>query len=425
MVRVTSEIGRLQRVLVHEPGREVDLMVPAMMEELLFDDILHGERAREEHRRFRSVLRLLGTEVVEARALLAQALESEDARSFAVESLAGTAPAACLERLRAAGEPELATMLIEGIRRDASSAHASAGEPRDAADARNLFDLLPLSNWCFQRDPQVMLDGGIVIPSMATHARERETLLTRTIFRFHPELRAVPVWLDLGRAGSGVRADAWLEGGDVLVLSPQVLVVGQSARTNRAGIEALAAALRRRESAPRWLIVVEIPRRRAYMHLDTVFTPVDRDAALVHAPVILPGGGEQAKVSEMDLHAAAPAFQERGDLLGALRARGLDLEPILCGGSDLLEQQREQWTDGANALALAPGVIVLYKPNVGTVRELARHGFEIFGSADLLLGRKDFPAAPVRRVCIQLTANEIARARGGPHCLAHPLVREG
>lgn len=424
MIRVNSEVGRLERVLVHEPGREVDLMVPAMMEELLFDDILYGERAREEHRRIRSLLRLRGVEVVEARALLAESLERPEARAFAAAALAGAVSEAAGERLRGAGPPELATMLIEGIRRDHPAPSPGAEEPRNAADARNFFDLLPLCNWCFQRDPLVAMNGGVVIPAMATRARERETLLTRILFRFHPELAAVPVWLDLGDPGCGGREGAWLEGGDLLVLSAQVVVAGQSARTNRAGIEALAAALRRREEGPRWLLVVEIPRRRAYMHLDTVFTPVDSDAALVHAPVILPGGGEPARVSVMDLHAATPAFAPRGDLLGALREFGLDYEPIVCGGPDPLEQQREQWTDGANALALAPGVILLYKPNVGTVRELSRHGFEVVGSADLLLGRKDFPA-PARRVCIQVSASEISRARGGPHCLAHPLARAG
>jgi arginine deiminase len=265
---------------------------------------------------------------------------------------------------------------------------------------------------------------------MAAAARHREALLARAIFRFHPDLCDAPVLIDPlelppGHPHFASPSRPCLEGGDVLVLSPDVIAVGHSERTNRAGIQALARALARTEGGPRWMVVVEVPHRRAYMHLDTLLTPVDRDACLLYPPVLMPGGGgEEARVYEIDLHAAGLQAVARDDLLAALRTRGIDLEPIPCGGEDPVTQQREQWTDGANALALAPGVITLYDRNVGTAEELARCGFRVVEAEALLLGRDEVDLDEDRRVCILVPSHEISRARGGPHCLTHPLVRD-
>jgi len=200
--------------------------------------------------------------------------------------------------------------------------------------------------------------------------------------------------------------------------------VGQSQRTDRAALLHLSRALARREGAPRWLVAVELPPRRAYMHLDTVLTPIDRDACLGFPPVLRGRGMDAARVFEMDLHAQEPSFVPCPDLLDALARRGIDLELVPCGGDDPVAQLREQWTDGANALAVAPGVILLYDRNVGTAEELARHGFRILTADDLLLGRAEVDLEAAGRVCILLASHEISRARGGPHCLTHPLLRD-
>jgi arginine deiminase len=421
MLRVTSEIGRLRRVLVHEPGPEVDRMVPAMMEELLFDDILFGDRARDEHRQFRRVLQLVGIETIDAEDLLAATLELPEARNWVMDVLLEDLPEGSRAAMRDVTPDALAAILVTGVLADPSPGRV---EPED------LYELSPLPNWCFQRDPQIVLGSSIVFGSMAADARHREALLSRAIFRFHPDLRGTPVLLDPIESAAGQPHYAAptrpsLEGGDVLVLSPDLIAVGHSERTNRAGITALAKALARREGAPRFLIVVEVPRRRAFMHLDTLVTPIDRDACLLFAPVILPGGGTmEARVFELDLHAATPSFSPRPDFLSTLRARGIDLEPIPCGGSDPVTQQREQWTDGANALALAPGIVTLYDRNLGTAEELARCGFRVVEAEGLLLGRDEVDLDDEGRVCILVPSHEISRARGGPHCLTHPLVRE-
>ena len=419
MLRVTSEIGRLRRALVHEPGPEVDRMVPAMMEELLFDDILYGDRAREEFARFRSVLRLLGVEVLEAAGLLDRALESSVAREALVRELGERLTAREREHLAALEPSAFRSALVAGTRRGADG---------QGVEAHELYTIPPLPNWCFQRDPQIVLGRGVIFCAMAAPARKREALLARTIFRFHPAFADTPVWLDaqagadgLGTAGQDALC---IEGGDLLVLSPEIVVLGVSERTNRRGVTALCRALARIESGPRWAWVVEIPRRRAYMHLDTLLTQVDHDACLVYPPVILPGGTEQATVQRVDLRSADLEAAAVGDLLGDLARHGLPLEPIPCGGADSVAQQREQWTDGANALALAPGLITLYDRNVATAEALERRGFRILAAEDLLLGREELDPDRRGRVCVLISSHEMSRARGGPHCLVHPLVRD-
>ena len=419
MLRVTSEVGRLRRVLIHEPGAEVDRMVPSMMEELLFDDILFGDKARDEHGRLRRVLQLLSIEAVDAQDLLAETLINAAARRFVLEASLDSVSPMLREEMRQASAESLAEMLVAGVR--PVQAHAGV-------ETEDLFEVAPLANWCFQRDPQMILGGGVVFAAMASAARHREAILARAIFRYHPDLASAPVLFDPldpegePRFASGHRQQ--LEGGDLLVIGPDVVALGQSERSNRTAIARLARALSRREDGPRWLEVVEIPPRRAYMHLDTVITPVDRDAALVFPPVVMGKGTEAARVFEVDLRAEEVTFQPKSDLLSALRARGVDLEPIPCGGSDPVAQQREQWTDGANAFAIAPGVLILYDRNVRTAEELDRRGFRVVEADDLLLGREEVDLESPGRACILLESHEISRARGGPHCLAHPLVRD-
>ena len=421
MVQVTSEVGRLRRVLMHEPGPEVDNMVPSMMADLLFDDILYGDRAREEHARIRRAFQVLGVEVVEAQDLLEDVLRDPAGRSWTLDAMLPPRAADLRRELAELPSEDLAAALVGGTR---------LRPPAGGADlVSDIFGVPPLPNWCFQRDPQIVIGAGVVFASMASAARGREASLARALFKFHPELASTPVWhepvdLELERAHAAGSSHALLEGGDVIVLSPDLVAVGLSERTNRAGLDDLAAALASREGGPRFLVVVDLPRRRAYMHLDTVFTPVDRDLALVYPPVILHDGAERADVFEIDLKSRSRAPAERKDLLSCLARRGEGLEPIPCGGDDPVAQQREQWTDGANGLALAPGIVAMYDRNRATLDELARRGFRIVEATDLLMGRQEVDLDGHERVCVAFASHELSRARGGPHCLTHPLRRD-
>src|SRR5438270_755446 len=242
-LNVTSEIGRLKSVLVHLPGREIDVMIPPMMTQLLFDDILYGQVAREEHRRFQQIIRFVAPEVLDIQDLM---------------------------------EDESGTSTIEG--------------------------------------------------------------------------------------------------GDVLVASRKLLLVGVTQRTTKAAVRRLARSLQKAGAGVEKILAVELPKHRSFMHLDTVFTFTSRHECLIYPPVILPDGRQAASVYAIDLTKKSISFSPQKSLLGALRRRGFELEPIYCGGKRAVDQQREQWTDGANAFALAPGVILLYERNVRTAEELAAHG---------------------------------------------------
>ncbi len=421
-IRVDSEIGRLRRVLVHRPGREIDWMVPSMMERLLFDDILDGDEARDEHAMFCEVLWGGGVEVLEAQQLLADVLGGDAVRGDLLAELERdhAVHGPLLRQLAELVPDRLAATLIEGIRL-----------PPEEADAgrRQFFALNPVPNYFFQRDPQVVVGNRLVVASMANDAREREPLLARTLFAHHPALAdlAATFEIDVPPSGAPQHDPSFpyptLEGGDVIVVGPEIVMVGLSERTNRRGVETLAEYLRLEETSFRHMIVVELPHRRSYMHLDTVFTLIDRGLCLAHLPVVEPGGPESAHVYLVDLYARELTFTLRAGLLRTLAGLGVELDVVPCGGAlEAIDQQREQWTDGANAFAVGPGVLLLYQRNRKTIAELARRGFRVLPGEEVAAGRHDLVGSGP--AVVTLWSNELSRARGGPRCMTMPLERE-
>jgi arginine deiminase len=358
--------------------------------------------------------------VLDVQDLLEETLQIELARRWLLEPMLEVTSRPVTERLLAAPAAELASMLAHGVRVNPENVWLESEE---------LFEVPPLPNWCFQRDPQAIIGDQVIISAMATPARWREAVVAGTLFRFHPRLSSVPILLDplATHANRPVHLGPrrpHFEGGDLLVLSKDVVALGYSERTNKAGVLALARALARVEGGPRWLEVLKIPDRRAFMHLDTVLTPIDHDACLVYLPVLNPASSDAATAFEIDLHAEDLKPQECSDFLGALKKRGLDYRPIACGGKDPLTQQREQWTDGANAFAVAPGKILLYDRNQETANELDRNGYRVVHAKDYLQGAATIDLSNDEKICILLPSHELSRARGGPHCLTHPLVRD-
>ena len=419
-LNVTSEIGRLKRVLMHLPGREIDLMVPPMMAQLLFDDILYGQVAREEHRRFQQLILYIADEVIDLQDLLEEIFDDDDVKEVVVRDVArrnrlGRKLASWLLDLPAG---KLAETLISGIARETESGEL----PK--------FDLFPIPNLFFMRDPQVVIGDRVVISSMATQARRRESLLSKYVFEHHPHFRGgnAPVWADLmeGEPDQPVtRRSPTLEGGDVLVPRRDILLVGISERTNKAGVEAMMRSLKKSKSSVRTVIIVEVPKQRSFMHLDTIFTFINRHECLIYPPVILPGGSQAATVTMVDLtKKGALVYSEQKSLLATLKKKKFDLDPIYCGGTRAVDQQREQWTDGANAFALAPGIILMYERNIRTAEALSKNGYHIVYEDDLLLGRVELETWTDKKYALQIQGNELSRARGGPRCMTMPLERE-
>ncbi|MGZ7040348.1 MAG: arginine deiminase [Thermoanaerobaculia bacterium] len=417
-LRVTSEIGKLKSVLVHLPGREIDVMVPPMMAQLLFDDILYGQVAREEHRRFQQIIRYVADDVFDIQDLLEEVFEEEDTKDVVVRDLAkrNRLGRKLMTRLLELRPAALAEVLIGGI----------ASEKEESGDLPK-FDLNPVPNYFFMRDPQVVVGDGVAISSMATTARRRESQLSKYVFQYHNAFRKKDVfWVDLMHDASEKpkRGGPTLEGSDVLVARRDLLLIGLSERTNKAGIIEFATALKSSKSGIKAILVVELPRQRSFMHLDTVFTIINKHECLIYPPVILARGSLAAPVSLIDLSKKNITFVEQKSLLSALKKRGMDLDPIYCGGKKPVDQQREQWTDGANAFALAPGTILLYERNVRTAEELDSHGYHIIYEDDLLLGRTELETWTNKKYALQIQGHELSRARGGPRCMAMPLERD-
>jgi arginine deiminase len=294
--------------------------------------------------------------------------------------------------------------------------------PADERAPGSFYRLPPVPNYFFQRDPQVVAGDRVVVSSMATAAREREPLLALTAFESHPALAGGPPPIRLDAEAEPRPPARHVEGGDVLVAGPEVLMVGLSERTNRRGIEALARQLHQAESDFRHLIVVEVPAKRSYMHLDTVFTFVDRDLCLAYLPVIAPGGSEAGAVYRVELAAPRLSYTVCDGVPAALAEVGIEVELIPCGGSDsLIDQQREQWTDGANAFAVAPRVLLMYGRNLRTTEELRRRGFRVLSGEEVIGGAEVLGHGPT---VVTLKDHELSRARGGPRCMTMPLERD-
>ncbi len=424
--RVFSEIGRLEQVVVHAPGPEVDLMVPAIMEKLLFDDILHGDHAREEHALFRGALARVAHEVLDIQDLFIEALTEEGVKLAFIEDLRRLVnlPDATCNLLRDMSPADCARSIITGI--------AWEDAPERTHWQRGFeYRLRPIPNLLFMRDPATVLGDVYSVNSMATWAREREPLILSYVFRHHPRLRHLPerarVFDQVTPLLKGeIRAPLSLEGGDMLVLSDKVLAIGCSERTSADAVHQLAESLRdhyrRGEATFEHLVMVLMPKIRSAMHLDTVFTRTSQDECLVFPPFFSGKSRDLLNVMVIDLRHDELRFTTEPSLLKVLRKVGVDLKPIPCGGPDLIRQQREQWTDGANAFCLAPGVIFSYERNVGTAEELSRAGYRVL-PVRKLLADPTIDLLDGTKYLIQLECGELSRARGGPRCMTMPLSR--
>lgn len=394
-VNVYSEIGILKTVVLHRPGPEIENLTPSYLEKLLFDDIPYLKVARQEHDYFAQVLRDNGVEVLYLEELAADVLRDKVVRlkflnDFIAESSVDDSKSAekIMNFLNNISEKEIINTLVSGLRKS----QAGLNEDQDQYP----FILDPMPNLYFTRDSFASIGRGVAVNSMKFTARKRESIFPQYIFKYHKEFANanIPLWYTRNQPFS-------LEGGDVLVLSREVLAIGNSQRSDKEAILKLAENILSGQDTFKIILMFEIPKARTFMHLDTVFTMVDYDKFTIHKEI-----EKQLKVRAVtyDPHKKIIVINdENGGLENILsKYLGFDVTLIRCGGEDTIVSAREQWNDGSNTLAISPGKVVTYERNYVTNEALVKNNITV----------------------IAIPSSELSRGRGGPRCMSMPIYRE-
>ena len=398
----TSEIGRLRKVMLHYPGRELENLMPEYLERLLFDDIPYLKVAQAEHDAFANCLRDNGADVVYLKDLVTETIQEPEIRKELVDQFLDEA-GIDKHRIReilcdyfsGMADSDLVDTMMAGVRKSDVRGFET-GKLSDYLSFRSddyPFLIDPMPNLYFTRDPFATIGTGVSLHRMHTVTRNRETLFGKFIFQYHPLYKDAPKWYDRGESSS-------LEGGDILILSPRVIAVGISQRTEEDSIDKFAHTVLSISETFQKILAFDIPKTRSFMHLDTVFTMVDRDKFTVHPNIL-----HEITVFVMELVDGRVSIREEQGRLEDILKRHLDLDSctlIKCGSDSPIDAAREQWSDGSNTLAIAPGEVVVYERNYVTNRILEDHGITVH----------------------TIPCSELSRGRGGPRCMSMPFVRE-
>lgn len=408
-IHVCSEINPLKKVVIHTPGQELEQMFPETAAELLYDDILNVEAAQKQHDQLSGVLAKV-SEPVQIKDLLSELLKDDEKKKNLISDLCGRLNS-CEEAslLHDLDSKTLANQLICGTNLNRNTLEKFLS-PRH-------FALPPLPNFFFTRDACMVINDQVFIGNMANSIRIAEAIIMSHIFHAHKDFKHDDFLVDATRENM---PNATFEGGDILILREDTVLIGMSERTSTPGIDYLLEQFKRGRKIKHVFVVI-LPQLRATIHLDMIFTMIDFDKAVVSPPLIL--AKESVDVIQINLSKPdKPTFKRHPYLLKALRDVGINLEPIKCGGNEEIHQKREQWQSGANFFTIGPGKIIGYGMNVYTFDEIEKAGLPRVEASDVISGKVEL--SNLDKYAVAISGNELTRGGGGCRCMTMPILRE-